>query len=229
MGTGAEVADMSDITIAEADAATDATEAETDRLDVIAAVILGVAAVAIAWSGFQSSGWSGANNAGLIESIRVQNDALDEYQQADAQTAFDHAVFVEIVASDACDPSGAHPEPEQCEMLLTSLSPEGRAAVDRWLERGDGAPFRNDNAYLDPLYENADGLAEESSALIGRAAEAGGMGQEYGFASTLLATVLFFGGLSVVLRNVRLRSILLIVAGVMLVASVGYLITLPVA
>ncbi|MEM8924808.1 MAG: hypothetical protein AAGD35_14995 [Actinomycetota bacterium] len=212
-----------------AGAGADANAAETDRLDVGAAVILGIAAVAIAWSGFQSSGWGGANNAGLIESIRVQNDALDEYQQADAQTAFDHAVFVEIVASDACDPMGAHPQPEQCEVLLTSLSPEGREAVDRWLERGDGAPFRNDAAYLDPLYENADGLAEQSSDLIGQAAEAGEMGQEYGFASTMLATVLFFGGLSVVLGNARLRTMLLIVAGVMLAASLAYLATLPVA
>ncbi|MEM7340812.1 MAG: hypothetical protein AAF467_19300 [Actinomycetota bacterium] len=208
------------------DAAANESRRSDNQLELAAAVILGLAAVAIAWSGFQESRWDGENATSLTDSIRLQNAAFDEYQLADAQVGFDHAVFVQIVASGVCD---TDPGGDACVGLLDQVSFEGQDAIDRWLDNDDLVPFRDDAAYLDPLYEEGDRLADESEMAFQAAAEADENGDGFGMASTILAAVLFFAGISVVLDNVRLRIVLLAISSLMLVGSLLFLATVPMA
>jgi len=63
--------------------------ARSDYVELVAAVLLGLAAMAIAWSSCQSALWGGQQDEAYTESVRAANEAVDLLQAADTARALD--------------------------------------------------------------------------------------------------------------------------------------------
>lgn len=64
---------------------------QVDYVELVAAILLGIGAVAIAWSTYQAPLWGGIHDEGYTESIREASNAVDLLQAADRISALDQA------------------------------------------------------------------------------------------------------------------------------------------
>ena len=113
------------------------------------------------------------------------------------------------------------------DFLLRNMTEEGEAAVIDWFENDLDLPFTD--AYYDSFYEPADELVSESEAKFEEGSTNNTNGDKYVLASTILASVLFFAGISTVLQTHRVRSALLVSGAALWIGAVSYLATLPIA
>lgn len=193
------------------------------RLEIVAAVVLGLAAIAVAWASFQSSLWGGVQDSKLTESVLVGNEATDAFQQADTIQSLDQVLFVEYLTQTFSDG-----DPDLAEFILSNMSPEGQAATEEWFENDLERPFDSES-YQDALYSTGLELQEESAGLFDEAATANETADKFDLAATILALVLFFAGIATLIGRREVTVALLLVSVVLLVGSVVYVLTLPTA
>lgn len=201
-----------------------AAKRRTDIYEIIATVLLGVATVAIAWSANQSNVWGGSQDKLLAESVRVSNESVDALQVGDSTLQLDQILFVELLIQvDQQDGEIS----ELSEQILDTMSEEGRSVTEQWIDGETEQPFA-DEGYQTALYADGEELQAESDDMYAEAVQSNTNGDRYVLASTLMATVLFFAGISMVLNSERVRRVLLAVASVALTGSVIYMLTLPI-
>ena len=190
-----------------------------DWLEIIATVLLGIAAVLIAWSTYQSQLWGGVQAERSTSSALEIVDAADDLGRADAERSLDQLLFGDYIL---------RPDPDEAELLLSQMSDPGRVASERWFRTDEARPFDGD-VYTYGIY--GDGLARRDAAfvLFDRAAEANQNGDDYVLAATIIALVLFLSGISLVLKGHRTRVILVASSGVVLAGVIVYVIGLPLA
>jgi hypothetical protein len=193
------------------------------RLEFFAAVVLGLAAIAVAWASFQSSLWGGIQDSKLTESVLVGNEATDAFQQGDTIQSLDQVLFVEYLTLTF---SGG--DPDLAEFVLSNMSPEGQAATAEWFESDLERPFDSET-YQNALYSTGLELQEDSAGLFEEAATANENADKYDLATTILALVLFFAGIATLISRREVTMALLGVSAVLLVGSVIYVLTLPTA
>ena len=197
-------------------------------VEVASAVLLSVAALAIAWSGYQASRWTGEQakafsraNAARVESTRFSN-------LANTQTEIDVATFTQWVDAYARD------ETMLADFYRKRFRPEFKPAVEAWIAT---RPLRNPDAPLTPFatpqYRLA--AAAESERLEAKAAaEAAVAGRNiqratnYVLGVVLFSSALFFGGVSSRIGNPRTRAVILGVGCLVLFGGLTWLLTLPV-
>ena len=201
--------------------------AEIDVTELVAALLLGLAAVTIAWSTYQSALWGGQQDEAYTESVREANNAVDLLQAADTIRTLDQSLFVGVLTSGVCD-EGEQGDEVACEQVLTNMSDEGAAAVDEWLISSESKPFESP-AYLDTLYGQGEDAKLVSEQFFEEAGEANENGDNYELASAILTTVLFLAGISVVLDDGRIRWALLGAASLLLMGATAYVVSLPLA
>ena len=114
----------------------------THRIETLATVLLAVAAVATAWSGYQATRWNGeqAKASGTTNKIRIE--AARAQGLAQAQTLVDVATFTQWV--DAY----AHEDRQLEDFYFKRFRKEFRPAVEAWLAT---RPLKNPNAPLTPF------------------------------------------------------------------------------
>jgi hypothetical protein len=206
-----------------------AGEEKTDRVETVAAVLLALATVATAWSGYQASRWNGEQakafsraNATRIESTRASD-------LADAQTQIDVATFIQWVDAYAQE------ETELVDFYYKRFRPEFTPAMDAWIA---ARPLQNPDAPLTPFAmpeyqlaarEEAQQLEAEADALSAQARANVQRATNYVLAVVLFATALFFAGMAAKFRTHRLRVALLAFGIVILVGTVIWLATFPVS
>jgi hypothetical protein len=199
------------------------------RLDVIAAVLLALATVATAWSGYQASRWNGEQakagaraNAARIESAKAAG-------LANTQTQVDVATFTSWV--DAY----AQGQTELADFYFKRLRREFKPAVVAWIAT---RPRRNPEAPLSPFampeYRLAaraasDRLEATANAYAAKAVTNIEHSTNYVLAVVLFAAVLFFAGTSMRLQSAALRRGLLGVALSVFVGTVAWLATSPIS
>ncbi|MDH3500177.1 MAG: hypothetical protein OEM97_08650 [Acidimicrobiia bacterium] len=204
--------------------------ADHDALEVIAALLLGLAAVAIAWSAYQASLWGGIQDTALAESVLLSNRAVDEFQLADTTLAFDQALFVNLVV--LLTESGVTAEEFDGFVndglggfILDNMSEQADVATTDWFLNDLPLPF--DDTYQDVLYAEANRLADESSVSFETASGANRHSDDWVLASTILAAVLFLAGISTALRSRGTRKILMAGSTILFLGSIAFMLTLP--
>jgi hypothetical protein len=203
------------------------TDSGLDMVEFVAAFLLGLAAIAIAWSTLQSELWGGQQDEAYTESVRQANIAIGQARAADTLKALDQILFVEILTTGVCNESGQADE-TACEQILANLSDVGAAAVDEWLDGTVSTPFESPT-YLDTVSAQGEEARLESQRFFQEAGEANENGDDYELASTILAAVLFFGGISVVFDDKRIAWVLLAGASLLFVGVAVYIASLPLA
>jgi TRAP-type C4-dicarboxylate transport system permease small subunit len=203
--------------------------ADRDRVEIVATVLLAVAAVATAWSSYQATRWNGEQTKAASRTNAIRIDAARAQGLAEAQTQVDVATFTSWVDAYARD------ETELADFYFDRFRAEFKPAVAAWIAE---RPLRNPNAPLTPFAmpqyrlaatAEADRLDDEaavSSAIVQRNIQ---RASNYVLAVVLFAVSLFFAGLSTKLTDRRLRQIAVAIGCVVFLGTAIWVATSPVS
>ncbi|MFD6164444.1 hypothetical protein ACFWFR_04605 [Oerskovia sp. NPDC060287] len=211
------------------------------HLELVAAILLGVATVMTAWSAFQSARWGGEMATSYSAAGAARTESNRASTLAGQQTIIDVQLFTDwLSALDAeqgrVGPSpGYVPDPATYSgFLYARFREEFRPAVDAWVaqdpsENPDAppSPFAMDE-YVLAATQESQRLEEKADAAVTLAHRANAVKDDYVLATVLCASVLFFGGIGAKLSSPRLRLTLVGIGGVVLLATLGVLISYPV-
>ena len=200
----------------------------TDWVELVATVLLAIATVATAWSGYQASRWNGEQakafsrgNAARIESTRASG-------LADTQTQIDVATFTQWANAYALN------QGRLSSFYFRRFREEFRPAVNAWIAT---RPLQNRDAPLTPFampqYQlaaraEADRLEAEAEAHAAEARRNVQRATNYVLGVVLFATSLFFAGMSAKLRTRRLRIVLLSFGVVVFLGTAIWIATSPI-
>jgi hypothetical protein len=208
---------------------TTAEPARHDWVEIVATVLLAVAAVATAWSSYQANRWNGETTkaSGRVNALRV--DAARAQGLAQAQTQVDIATFIQWVNATATD------EPELAEFYTARFRPEFKPAFDAWLATdpltdpdAPPTPFAMDDYQLQAQadVERLDAEEELATATVRRNIQ---RSANYVLAVVLFAVALFFAGMSAKLRGTGPRKALLTVGCVVFLGTLAWIATFPIS
>ncbi|MDX1691194.1 MAG: hypothetical protein R3290_09260 [Acidimicrobiia bacterium] len=203
--------------------APDSTDRMTSRLEMVAAIILGLATVASAWGAYQATRWSGVQATAYTEAGLASTEAAKAYQLADSKLNLDQTLFVEWAVA------VSQGDEELADYIDLSLfSPELGAAVDAWEESDETpTPFDTD-AYVIEELDIAEEWEAESAEQNRAGRDANQTADNYVLLTVILTSALFFAGISTVLRSVRVRYALLGLGGALLVGATIVMLTFPI-
>jgi hypothetical protein len=208
---------------------TTTSDERSERLEIVAAVLLALATVATAWSGYQASRWNGEQakafsraNAARIESTRASG-------LADAQSQVDVATF--IAWADAY----AKQETRLEDFYFRRFRAEFKPAVTAWIAT---KPLQNAQAPLTPFAmpqyklaarREADQLEAQAEVWSAKARTNVQRATNYVLCVVLFAAALFFAGMSAKLRTRWLRMVLLAFGVVVFLGTLAWIATFPVS
>lgn len=198
-------------------------------LEILATLLLALAAVATAWSSYQAARWNGeqAQASGRVNALRIEAARAQGLSQG--QTQVDIAMFFEWINATANDDS------ELADFYETRFRPEFQPAFDAW-EATDpltnaeapATPFAMDEYQLDAADEalRLDAAAEVEAALVRRNIQ---RSANYVLGVVLFAVALFFAGMSTKMAGAGPRKALLIVGAVVFVGAASWIATFPIS
>jgi hypothetical protein len=217
----------------------------SDRIELVATIVMALAAILTAWCAFQATKWSGimsiefsSANATRVESTRA--DSLANTQRSvdvDVFIAWVDAVVTEV-REGTIPPvreSGYTPQDGTLSAFYYErMRDEFRPALDAWLatdplndDAAPPTPFAMPEYRLAAL-QDAEELITESEGHREAALDANQNGDNYVLTTVGFALVIFFAGVSSKLAEQRNRWITLGVAVVLFALGIVALILLPV-
>ena len=182
-----------------------ASEQRGNHIEVILAILLGIAAVLTAWAAFQSGIMDGEMSAAYANGIAKSDQASQVYNDATAADVQDQAVFLSYVSASQAD------NPDLATYIHdTLMSAELQGAVDWWIEQPEETspetPFVEENPnWTNSLLTDADSLDEESSTSFAKAASDNDVGDEFSLLTVVLALSLFLLGMGSLVRQQRIQ------------------------
>jgi hypothetical protein len=200
-----------------------------DWVEVAAAVLLAVAAVATAWSSYQATRWNGeqAKTSARVNKTRI--DAARASDLANAQQQVDVETFMQWVDS------FARGETELVTFYRERFRPEFKPAFNAWIAtkplKTKGAPL---TPFAMPQYRLAarteahrlDETAEKLSAQVRRNIQ---RASNYVLGVVLFAVALFFAGISTKLTATGVRKVMLVIGYVIFLGAAAWIATSPVS
>jgi hypothetical protein len=200
-----------------------------DWVEVGAAVLLAVAAVATAWSSYQATRWNGeqAKTSARVNKTRI--DAARASDLANAQQQVDVETFMQWVDS------FARGETELVTFYRERFRPEFKPAFNAWVAtkplKTKGAPL---TPFAMPQYRLAarteahrlDETAEKLSAQVRRNIQ---RASNYVLGVVLFAVALFFAGISTKLTATGVRKVMLVIGYVIFLGAAAWIATSPVS
>ena len=200
-----------------------------DVVEVVATVLLAVATVATAWSGYQSTRWNGeqAKAAGRANALRIESAKAAGL--ANSQSVVDVSTFMQWADAYSLR------RKELADFYFKRFREEFKPAVNAWIAT---RPLKNANApptpFAMPEYQVA--ARAQSERLDAQAAVlAAGVlrdiqrASNYVLAVVLFASALFFAGMSTKLTGPRLRVALLAIGCVIFLGTAAWIATSPVS
>jgi hypothetical protein len=196
--------------------------------EILSAIMLGIVAVATAWSGYQSARWGGLQSSlyGQASARRIESTRAST--MAGQLTQIDIAIFmnwVDAVANENTDLQNFY---------QNRFRPEFLSAFDAWIATD---PINNPDAPKSPFSmaeyqleeENlAFQLEKEAEQLFEEGQEANEISDKYVLTTVLLASVLFFIALAERFEWPPVQTTILIFAFIMLVIGLSNLVNYPI-
>jgi hypothetical protein len=200
-----------------------------DWLEVLATVLLSLAAVATAWSSYQATRWNGEQAKAASRANAVRFEATQAASLADSQTQVDVATFIQWIDANATG------DDELASFYADRFRAEFKPAFEAWVATD---PFTNPAAPPTPFAmdeyrpeaateaERLDAEGELHSAAVRRDVQRAG---NYVLGVVLFAVTLFFAGMSTRLGGRGARAAMLVIGCVVFVAAVTWIATFPVS
>jgi hypothetical protein len=217
-------------TVSDAPERDEAGEQRETRFEVVAAILLALAALSAAWGGYQAALWDGiqSSNYSQAGALRARGSLAateaNQYRIADL-TVVENFVDASIAGDDALS-----------NFYRERARPELKPALNDWL---DTNPLTNKAAPPSPLAmpsytvardddARAAALTRRAEAKFAEGEEANNVSDRYTLATLLLALVLFFAAISERFTVVRARAALLALGYLGLVAGILVMLSQPV-
>jgi hypothetical protein len=196
-----------------------------DRSELALAVLAGIAMLAFAWAGFQSSLWVRERFLLSDEAAAVSQDALELGAEADRAEEQDSLLYIEWRLAlragnqDVADGVFDLFRPEFQEYIR-------RADVD---DRGIPSTDPRDDPSYDVVGKRADStqLEREAASLAAQSRLASRTGARFGVLNLMFAAVLAVAGIASRLDLPRTRMGLTMISGVLLLVGVVVMVSLP--
>jgi hypothetical protein len=212
-------------------AVSEQSERKTDWADVAAGVILAAAGVLSAWAAFQSVLWGGNQATAFAEANRLQTEAsrleIVAMQRQSAAVTVAHAWLNATVGGDTT----------RAQFYERHLQPAQRKLFNEWRARlpADLQSAKPDLTQppiplpdiLSPGREAAEAASAKAAAAFQEGQTANDIGDRFTFTTVILSLVLFLAGTGQLLRARLARNAVIGLAGVLLVGSAAYALTIP--
>jgi hypothetical protein len=202
--------------VSEPTPAAPASESGIDRLSLVAALLLGLAAILTAVSAYNAALKDGEALEGYSTSNAALSDANYWYSQGNQVLAADTALFVEYASALQLE------QIDLSNYLLEDLMrPELQEAVRWWIDDPEATtPFVEDegNPYVIAELAEAEVEQDRSEQAFADGQEADAVGDEYELATVLLALTLFFAGIATLFAR-RTLSVTLLLIGFLTLAG----------
>jgi hypothetical protein len=201
----------------------------TDRLEIVTTVLLGLAAVATAWSSYQATRWNGEQTKAASRTNAIRIQAARAESLAEAETQIDVATFVQWV-----DANARH-EAELAAFYRNRFRREFKPAVNAWIAQ---RPFSNPDApptpFATPRYRlaataDAKRLDTEAAASAETVQRNIQRASNYVLGVVLFAVSLFFAGVSTKLTDARLRLVMVSLGCLVFLGTAVWIATSPVS
>jgi hypothetical protein len=186
-------------------------EPSTDLKQIVAAIILGIAATLTALAAYNAALADGNALQGYTNSTRTLNDANAFYAQGNVAAASDQSLFIQYAVA------SQEGQAELATYVATLMRPEMQQAVEWWLTTEQAVtPFDDieGNPYAVPDFEEAASLEADANAAFQDGSDEDNKGDKFELAVVLFALALFFGGIATLFRKASVSSALLVMAGV---------------
>ncbi len=197
------------------------------RLELIAVILLGLAATATAWAAFQAGQYDGQMLTAFTEANHNLS-AANAYKSDGTQTYIeDEIIFLRYVEAINED------DIELATYMRESLMSDQLFEAIEWWET-DGAefdtPFVDENPdYVIESYEIADELALATDESFEEGQAANETGDKYNLITVLLAAALFVLGIATSFKVLPVRIGLIAIGTVIFLGSTAWMLSLPVA
>ena len=200
-----------------------------DWQEIVATVLLSVAAVATAWSSYQAARWNGeqAKTASRTNAVRVE--AARAQGLAESQKQVDIATFIQWVDA------SAHDDEELKDFYEQRFRDEFKPAFQAWLALDPlvtrGAP---PTPLAMPQYElaaeqEAKDLDAQEAVLAATVRRNIQRSTNYMLGVVLFAVALFFAGISTKLKGRGSRTALLVVGTMVFLGTAAWIATSPIS
>jgi hypothetical protein len=216
----------------------------SDRVELVATIIMALAAIFTAWAAFQSAKWSGEQATSFSRAGAARTESTRFDTRAGQQAGVDVAIFIswlDAVNADAREGliefgTGEVYQPADRTLsgfLFERVREEFRPAFDAWLvlfaedsETAPATPFAMDEYVLANTLE-AQRLELEADQFATEAGVANETSDQYVLTVVAFALVLFFGGVSSKLNSRRNGNLAVGVATVLFVGATIVIFSLP--
>jgi hypothetical protein len=200
-----------------------------NRLELIATVLLSVATVATAWSGYQSTRWNAeqAKAGARANALRIESTRSSDL--ANTETEIDVATFTQWANA------YAQKQTMLADFYFKRFRKEFKPAVDAWIAT---RPLKNPSAPLTPFampqYKLAaraesEQLATDANVFAAQALRNIQRSTNYVLCVVLFASALFFAGVSTKLTTPRFRIALLAIGCIIFLGTAVWIATSPVS
>jgi len=203
-------------------------------LEVVGSILLAAAVVATAYSAYESTRWNTVQANAFATAGSLRNQSVSASNTANTQLSYDATTYGQFVF-EFRDEIQQDPEAlsEARELANNLMRDEFLVYLDEWLGLN---PLNNPDAPRTPFeldsFSNqaqveSERLVTEAEASFQEAKDANETGDSYILATVFFASVLFFTGISSKFVNPNLKSAILMLASIALVAGLVRVLTLP--
>jgi hypothetical protein len=198
------------------------------RTEILATLLIGLTALATAWSGYQASLWDGIQSSDYTQASAARTEASKLHTEANQLRLADLSVFENFIDADL------NGDAELADFYRVRFSDPLEAGYDAWTALD---PMTNPGAPPSPLGMDEYQLPEDeqSSELLARAEtrfadgeDANDYSDTYTASTLLFAAALFFAAVSERFEYRRARLSLLAMGCVGLVGGIALALTQPV-
>ena len=205
-----------------------ALEHRSERLELVATILLGAATVASAWCSYQSELWNSNQLEKMGDASVADNESLRATDVANRNAIVDAATFTTLLQLEAQgDQRGA-------DFMRARARPKFRPILDAWYARRRGRELPAGTPFEDPRYR-----AEVEGPAVAKRAEALELLKEANIANEnsdrfMMRTVafamsLFFLGIAGQLRAASARRLAVLMGALVMVLALLSVVRLPLA
>jgi len=200
-----------------------------NRAELVATVLLALATVATAWSGYQSTRWNGEQSKAAAKANALRIASAKAAGVANSQTEIAVATFTQWVNA------YAEKQTELADFYFKRFRKEFRPAVEAWVAT---KPLKNPEAPLTPFAMSryklearaeADRLDAQAELFAAQARRNIRRASNYVLGVVLFASVLFFAGMSTKLTSPKLRVTTLSIGCAVFLLTALWIATSPVS
>jgi hypothetical protein len=203
-------------------------ERRSNLLETVATILLAFAAVATAWTTYQSAQWRGQQASHTAKSTTARIESSTAFTHAGQLTQIDIATFTQWVNATVAGNT------RLADFYRARFRTEFTPAFDAWLAakpltdpKAPKTPFEM-SEYVVSENAKANDLDAEATRQSAQAASSLNRADNYMLAVVLFAAALFFAGISTKLRSVRHREVLLALGVIIWLGTAIWLATQPV-